>query len=193
MNQNPLDTERLLLRPFERADAGRTAELAGDEVISDTTIRIPHPYTETMAAEWIETHASIRENGLALFYAIELKVSGELVGSVGLDLDFVNGRADMGYWIGKEFWGSGYATEAASRLLRHAFMELKLHKVSAHHFARNPASGRVLEKIGMKREGLLKEHVRNSGRWEDIVQYGILESDFTTDPVLEGKRGIERL
>jgi ribosomal-protein-alanine N-acetyltransferase len=178
MKQKRLHTERLLLRPFTASDASRTAELAGDPEISDKTIRIPHPYTEEMAAEWIASHASIREEGTALYYAIELVERGGLIGGAGLDLDTQNDRADMGYWIGRNYWGSGFATEACSRLVEYAFDDLKLHKVTAHHFSGNPASGRVLEKIGMKREGILRAHVRKSGAWEDIVQYGMLDSEF---------------
>ena len=131
-----------------------------------------------MALEWIGTHPAIRDKGLALFYAIELKESGELVGSTGIDIDVLHSRADIGYWIGREYWNKGYATEAAARLMGYVFNVLKLHKVASHHFARNSASGRVLEKLGMKHEGLLRAHIKKSGAWEDIVQFGILDTEY---------------
>lgn len=178
MEQPTLETERLILRPFVEGDAPRIAELAGDAEIADTTLRIPHPYTAGMASEWIGTHQAIREKGLTLFYAIDNKEGCELVGSTGIDIDILQSRADIGYWIGREYWNRGYATEAAARLLGYVFTVMRLHKVVSHHFARNLISGRVLEKLGMKREGLLRAHVRKSGAWEDIVQYGILDTEY---------------
>jgi ribosomal-protein-alanine N-acetyltransferase len=167
-----------VLRPFVDGDAPRISELAGDEAVSDTTLRIPHPYSAKMALEWIGTHQKIRDSGLAIFYAIDCKESGELVGSNGMEIDPLNSRADIGYWTGREYWKRGYATEAAAGLLGFAFNVLRLHKISAHHFARNEASGRVLDKLGMKREGYLRAHVRKSGVWEDIVEYGILDHEY---------------
>ena len=178
MEQPTLETERLILRPFVDSDAPRIAELAGEAEIADTTLRIPHPYTARMASQWIGTHEAIRDKGLALFYAIDHKERGELVGSTGIDIDLLQSRADIGYWIGREFWNRGYATEAAEKLLGYAFTVLRLHKVVSHHFARNQASGRVLEKLGMKREGLLRAHLRKSEAWEDLVEYGILDTEY---------------
>lgn len=178
MEQPTLETERLILRPFVDDDAARIAELAGDPEISDTTLRIPHPYTSQIASEWISTHQAIRDKGRALFYAIDHKERSELIGSAGIDIDLPQNRAEIGYWIGREYWNRGYATESAVRLLGYVFTVLKLHKVVAHCFARNPGSGRVLEKLGMKREGLLRDHIRNSGTWEDIVLYGMLDAEY---------------
>jgi RimJ/RimL family protein N-acetyltransferase len=181
LEQPVLETERLILRPFIPDDASRISRLAGEKAISDTTLRIPHPYSEEDAFEWILTHQSIREKGLALFYAIELKDDPDsgLIGSTGLDIDSAHLRAEIGYWIGREYWNRGYATEAASILVGFAFEGLKLHKVSSHHFARNEASGRVLEKLGLKQEGLLRSHILKSGEWEDIIEYGLLESEYS--------------
>jgi RimJ/RimL family protein N-acetyltransferase len=78
----------------------------------------------------------------------------------------------MGYWIGREFWGRGYASEAAAALVAHAFGPLGLQRVQAHRFARNPASGRVLEKAGLHLEGRSPRAFKKAGRFEDIVFYG---------------------
>ncbi len=178
MEQPILETERVLLRPFVDIDAPRIAELAGDKAVSDTTLRIPYPYSEAKALEWIGTHQSIRDRELAIFYAIDLKESVELIGSVGIDVEIVHSRATIGYWVGREYWNMGYATEAASILLEYVFNVMKYHKVDSHHFVQNQASGRVLEKLGMKREGFLREHIMKSGSWRDIVEYGILDSEY---------------
>lgn len=178
MEQPILETERLILRPFVDGDAPRVAQLAGDKTVSDTTLRIPYPYSEAMVLGWIGKHGSIRDRGLALFYAIDLKESAELVGSIGIDVYLIDSRATIGYWVGKNYWNRGYATEAGSILLEYVFNVMKFHRVDSHHFARNEASGRVLEKLGMKREGLLREHILNSGSWEDVIEYGILDSEY---------------
>ena len=84
----------------------------------------------------------------------------------------------MGFWIGMDWWGKGYATEAAQEVIRYGFEHLKLNRVYAHHMVRNPASGRVLEKVGMKREGLLRQRVRKWGVFEDVVLMAILNEDW---------------
>ena len=85
----------------------------------------------------------------------------------------------MGMWIGVEWWGRGYATEAARAILDHGFESLGLNRIYAHHMVRNPASGRVLEKIGMMKEGLLRQPVRKWGKFEDVVVFAILRDDWS--------------
>jgi len=175
-----LETARLVLRPFTLVDANRVQRLAGDAAIADTTLNIPHPYEDGMAEEWIESHPQQFAEGRAATFAVVLKGAGPglLVGAVGLEITPRFSRGEIGYWIGREYWGQGYCTEAARAVLRYAFEERGLHKVTGSHFARNPASGRVMEKIGMTREGYLREHVRKGDRYEDLVVWGILRSDW---------------
>jgi RimJ/RimL family protein N-acetyltransferase len=85
----------------------------------------------------------------------------------------------MGFWVGVDSWGQGYATEAATALLHFAFEELALNRVFACHMVRNPASGRVLKKIGMRREGLLRQRVRKWDVFEDIAILAILRQDWS--------------
>jgi RimJ/RimL family protein N-acetyltransferase len=84
----------------------------------------------------------------------------------------------MGYWIGAPYWNRGYATEAARAVLRFAFDTVGLHRIYATHFTRNPASGRVMEKTGMQREGVWREHLMRGERFEDAVVYGILREEW---------------
>ena len=99
------------------------------------------------------------------------------MGAVGIELSVENEHAELGYWIGEPFWGQGYCSEAAAEVLKIGFQHFGLHKIHAHHLTRNPASGRVLQKIGMKQEGLLREHFKKWGVFEDILFYGILASE----------------
>jgi [ribosomal protein S5]-alanine N-acetyltransferase len=173
-----METERLVLRPLIAADAPAVAALAGRREIADTTISIPHPCSEERAVEWIAIH-TVRSGGKAVVFAITLKQCGSLIGSMGLrDIDTEHSQAEMGFWIGLDWWGQGYATEAGRTVLRFAFEHLNLNRVHAHHMVRNPASGRVLERIGMRREGVLRQRVRKWGVFEDVVVMAILREDW---------------
>ena len=172
------ETKRLLLRLFELSDAGKVRELAGDKAIADTTLNIPHPYEKGMAEEWISTHQIKFESGECVHFAIILKAMQELIGAIGLMIDKGFNRAELGYWIGKEYWNQGYCTEAARAALGYGFRQLFLHKITSSHFTRNPSSGRVLRKIGMKKEGVFKEHVVKGDEYEDLVIYGILRKEW---------------
>lgn len=175
-----IETERLLLRPFELSDGPRVKELAGDKAIADTTLNIPHPYEDGMAEEWVSTHQPKFEAGELLTCAIVLKATQKLIGAIDLKIDKRFNRAELGYWVAKECWNQGYCTEAAKVMLEYGFHKLDLHKITATHITRNPASGTVMEKIGMKKEGLLNEHVTKWNKYEDVVSYGILRKEWET-------------
>jgi ribosomal-protein-alanine N-acetyltransferase len=127
-----------------------------------------------MAVEWLEKLPALHEAGTHRVWAITLDFT-TLVGAIGLhDIDREHSNAELGYWIGKDFWGHGYATEAARAIVQYALDDMTLERVYAKHFARNPQSGRVLEKIGMQREGVMRRHFRKWGEFQDCVVYGIL-------------------
>lgn len=173
-----LTTERLTLRPFRMQDAPVVEQLAGDRAIADTTLNVPHPYTREMAEEWIRGHADEIDRGVAIILAMETRADGELVGSIALKgIDSAHRAAELGYWVGTPYWGRGFATEAARALIRYGFDALSLNRIYAHHMTRNPASGRVLEKIGMRHEGTLRQDMMKWGRFEDVELYAILSSD----------------
>jgi RimJ/RimL family protein N-acetyltransferase len=172
-----LTTARLILRPFARADAPEVQRLAGAFAIADTTLLIPHPYEDGMAETWIDSHGPSLARGESVTLAITLG-GRELMGAIGVRVDARHAHAELGYWLGTPYWGRGYATEAAEALLQYGFGTLGLHRIFAHHFVRNPASGRVLQKIGMQREGRLREHVRRWERFEDLEEYGILRAEY---------------
>ena len=176
MEQPVLETPRLLLRPFVLADAADVQRLAGAPEVADTTLNLPHPYREGVAEAWIGSHASRFAEGGGVNYAITFRADGALMGSISLIVTRQHRRAELGYWLGVPFWGQGYMTEAAGALVARGFALLDLHKIEATHMTRNPASGRVMEKVGMTLEGLLREHVFKNGGLEDLAVYGILES-----------------
>ena len=172
-----LRTERLLLRGFSPADAPRVQALAGSAEVASTTLTVPHPYEDGMAEAWIQGHAAAWEAGKRLSLAITTEADG-LIGAIGLSLVPAHRNAEVGYWIGVPYWNRGFATEAAGAVLAYGFGELGLHRIVGRYFARNPASGGVLRKLGMRHEGTLREHVWRWGRWEDLECYAILEGEW---------------
>ena len=173
-----LHTERLILRPFDEADAPAVQALAGAREIADTTLHIPHPYPPGAAAAWIATHAGTWESATGETCAIVSRDEGSLVGAIGLAINGPHASGELGYWIGVPHWNRGYATEAARAMLALAFGSLRLNRVHAHHLTRNPSSGRVMQKIGMQLEGVHRQAVRKWDRFEDIAVYAILASDW---------------
>jgi RimJ/RimL family protein N-acetyltransferase len=170
-----LNTERLLLRMPEAGDVPAITQQAGVFEIADTTLKISHPYTPQDARNWIHDVGKQYRAGTLLQWVIFLREKNELVGAIGLSgIDREHRHAELGYWIGKPWWRSGFATEAARAVVQFAFSETGMHRIYAHHFSRNPGSGRVLQKIGMQYEGKLREHVVRWGRFEDIEIYGII-------------------
>ena len=171
-----LETSRLVLRPFAPADAPIVQRLAGDREVAATAMTIPHPYEDGVAEAWIETRAPKWEAREALVLAVTSEAEG-LVGTMSLQLKLAHRRAELGYWIGVPFWNRGYATEAAGAVITYGFDALGLNRIEARHFTFNPASGRVLAKVGMTREGILRQRVLKGDTLEDLALYAILRSD----------------
>lgn len=178
MSQPTLKTTRLILRPFQKNDGPSVQLLAGDWEIADTTLNIPHPYEKGMAEQWIETHEAAYEAGTLAVFAVVLRDTNKLIGAVGLTVDRSLNKANLGYWIGKPYWNSGYATEAAGAVIAAGFDDLDLNRIYASHFARNPSSGRVMEKLGMLLEGVARQDTMKWGEYEDVVSYGLLRKDW---------------
>ena len=172
-----LRTGRLILGAFELDDAPELQRLAGVREIADTTVSIPHPYELDHAIAWIGQQRREVARRRATTFAIRL-TGGRLIGSVGLrDIDPEHLQAELGFWIGLEWWGQGYAREAAAAVIQFGFESLGLNRIYAHHMVRNPAAGHVLQAVGMQREGLLRQRVRKWGVYEDVVVYAILRDD----------------
>jgi RimJ/RimL family protein N-acetyltransferase len=179
MTQQPtLQTTRLILRPFELSDADEVQRLAGDRAIADTTLNIPHPYEDGMAEEWISTHLPRYEAGELANFAVVLREGNALIGAIGLMIAARFDRAELGYWIGKPYWSNGYCTEAGQAVLHYGFETLRLNRIHSSHLTRNPASGRVMQKLGMAHEGTARQHSKKWDVLEDLELYGILKADW---------------
>ncbi len=138
-----LESDRLILRPPRPADIPAMTVWLSDFDVAKMTSRVPHPYSEADAEDFIAAAPQHR-------FVIARKDSGLFMGMTGLHADE---ECEFGYWLGKPFWGMGYATEAARRLVRFAFEELGLNHISAGWYHDNPASGHVLAKLGARHNG----------------------------------------
>ena len=147
--------------------------------IYDRTLNIPYPYTEADAEQWLARRAeSTRSQGREVSFAIR-RADGQLIGAVGADSLQVGAshRAEIGYWLARPYWGRGIMTDAVGAYVRYAFGELGLLRLTAHVFAFNVGSARVLEKNGFLREGRLRKHFRKGDVLHDAFCFGLLRED----------------
>jgi [ribosomal protein S5]-alanine N-acetyltransferase len=147
-------TKRLLLRPFEEADARRVAYLAGAYDVAKMCGRVPHPYTMASAYDFVEITRAGRDSGAEHAFAVTAPIDG-LVGSCGVTRVGSEDSAtyEIGYWFGTPYWGLGYASESARALMDWARDALGAKAFAAGHFVDNPASGNVLRKLGFAPSG----------------------------------------
>jgi RimJ/RimL family protein N-acetyltransferase len=149
--RDTIETNRLTLRPFATSDAAVVATLAGDWDVARMCARIPHPYAESDAHQWFATQPKARAEGRSFAFAIANAHDG-LVGAIGLDARDGD-PLTLGYWLGKPYWGRGYATEAGAAVLAHATEDLGAAPFRSEHFVENAASGAVLRKLGFAYTG----------------------------------------
>ena len=175
-----IKTDRLRLRPLTLEDAPTIQRLAGRREVAAMTRSIPHPLSLGQAQEWLAARLTEIAEGKCVAFGVVLVRTGEFIGTIGLvNIDTEHCCAEMGFWIGVEWWGQGYATEAARAVVQHGFEALGLNRIHAHHMTKNPASGRVLQKAGLRREGLLRQAIRKWDNFEDVVLCAILRQDWT--------------
>ena len=176
----PLETERLLLRPVRRGDAADFYAYASDpEVARHVLWRAHRSLSETRAV--IRMIRRQYWNAEPSLYAIVLRSSGRMIGTIGFNAwDEEHLSAEVGYSLAREFWHQGLATEALQALLGLCFDRMGLHRVEGMHELDNPASGRVMEHCGMRREGVLRGRIRNKGAWKDVCLYAILAEEWVS-------------
>ena len=164
-----IDCARCRLRPLAAADAARLAHHANDRgVWENLRDRFPHPYSLDDAGAYIE-HVATRPVQTSFGIVVE----GEAVGSISLMLgdDIARRSAEVGYWLGRAFWGRGIMVEALRAATSYAFEQLELARVFAVPFATTPRSARVLEKAGYVREGVMRHSAVKDGALLDQVLY----------------------
>ncbi len=173
-----IDTPRLTLRKMRMSDAPDVYRYARDPEVAR------HVLWEAHQSVW-DTRAYIRyllwqyRSGLPGSWAIELKETGKVVGTIGyMSYNADNATVEVGYSLAREQWGKGLMTEALTAVIAETFRALDMHRIEAMHFTDNPASGRVMEKCGMTHEGHLREKVCCKGTFRDVEMWGILRKDW---------------
>jgi len=174
-----LSTERLVLRPFRLSDATDVQQLAGHPLVYATTATIPHPYPDGAAEAWITKHSQWYKDGVGVQFAITSKRDGTLFGCIDLfGISKAHRRAEIGYWIGVDYWNQGICSEAAKEIVKFGFSTLQLNKIVGRHVAHNPNSGKIMKKIGMQKVGVLKQDFFRNGEYSDIIIYEILRAEY---------------
>ncbi|KPL58486.1 GNAT family N-acetyltransferase [Rossellomorea vietnamensis] len=175
-----LETDRLNLRRMCMDDTQRAFDQwLSDERISDHRVSPAH---KTIA----ETHKRMEKtvDGYVskefCHWGIELKDGSGLIGEIDLyDFDSSTGNCEVSYSIAFDWWNKGYGTEALKAVVEFAFTNMNVHKLSAAHNTDNPASGRIMEKAGMKQEGLIRHMIRNAkDQYKDCAVYGLLREEY---------------
>jgi len=167
-----LETERLILSSLEEKDIPFITEYLQEKIISENTSHIPYPYSEDYARNWLNMAGDALATKSGYAFAIREK-EGKIIGAIGIH-DRGDDKAELGYWIALPYWNKGFATEAAKAVLNFGIKELKLHKIYATHFLHNPASGKILEKIGMQNEAILKHHLKKGDQYLDVQMYSVI-------------------
>ena len=163
----------MILRKFQASDAENILKYAGD---SDALKFLRWKGFSTLEEARADIFGSYWSRpGI---WAIELAENDKVIGDIVVRLIHEHDKARVGYLLNRQFWGCGYAAEALSAVIRLCFEELRINRVEADHFAGNSASGRVMEKCGMMREGVMAQAANVKGEFVDIVYYGITSEGY---------------
>lgn len=165
----------IALRPIELSDIERIAQLCNDHDIAKTTARLPYPYTVLDAKTWLDY---VQDTDAEHVFAIT--DNKEMLGVVGLVHEPEHDRAEIGYWLGRDYWSKGIATAAVEMILGYAFSVLDVNKVYAKVFAGNEASAKVLANNGFVLEGCLKQHYIRMGTLHDLLCFGLLKTNYNS-------------
>lgn len=185
----PLEGPRVDLVPPGPAQVAAFVRLMNEPSVARWTLHIPYPYTERDAREYVRKATSQRRRGVSLGLTIVRRDDGEVLGGVGLHwLEEEVARGEVGYWLGREHRGEGYATEAVNVLLAVGFTRLGLRRIEARVFPRNAASRQVALRCGFRYEGRLRDEVPKDGRWRATLLF----ARIATDPPVRRRRVAER-
>ena len=176
MEARILEAETIRMRPLERSDASHILALASAAEIAENTF-VPHPYPPEAAMEFVNKTRERWRYDEGFTFAIIDKGANEFVGAMGIHPK-QHHTAEVGYWIGKPFWGRGLATAALRLIIQFGFEQLELNRIQAGHFRQNTASGRVMQKANMRYEGVQRQGMRHHEEYKDVVYYAILREDY---------------
>jgi ribosomal-protein-alanine N-acetyltransferase len=172
-----LQGSRIILRPMTVQDAEAVHSLLNNSEVSEFLSRVKYP----LPVENVQRHLKgLNRPGArkkTFSFAVIEKKSEKLIGSASVRLSPNLAVGELGYWLGRDFWGNGYMKEALRLAVGFAFGELQLHRIFAHVFSENIRSCKLLEGLGFRKEGVLREAVFKSGKWHDYVVFSVLEGE----------------
>lgn len=170
-----LNTEHMVLRPITPEDAEMVYRWMSDPEVCKYERWDPHP-NSGYSCGYIK---AVYNYELETTYQWGMEVNGELIGCVSIvGVNDFDQKAVLGYCIARDFWSKGYATEAVNAVLMFMFQEVGINRIEASHSVNNKASGRVLEKVGMKFEGFASEYYYCRMGFQDSYLYGITKNQF---------------
>ncbi|MBL6448398.1 GNAT family N-acetyltransferase [Fulvivirga sp. 29W222] len=171
----PLDAGKVTLRTLEESDADQIAFHANNPNIAHFTANVPYPYKKEDAIVWISKTRSGMQLGKQYTFGIEY--DKRIVGAIGLKVDDSNNEAEVGYWLGEEYWNKGLCTDALQAVVRFGLDSLKLHKINGSYLSHNLASSRVLNKCGFIVDCVLKDHIFKNDKYFDLVKCYLLSPE----------------
>ena len=163
---------RFNLRKFRKGDEASLQRNVNHKEIAANTALIPYPYTMKHARQWIKHNLleQTKRNKTSVVFVIDYK--GEVIGNIGLsNINKKDNNAELGYWLGKAYWGKGIVTKAVQQVVAYGFKKLKLKRIYAKAYLSNKGSQRVLEKAGFRHEGILRKAAKKHGKYLDCHLY----------------------
>jgi 8-oxo-dGTP diphosphatase len=165
----PLETERLLLRPYVRDDVPEITRLLNDAEMARFLMVIPHPFVEFDARTLVKAAWRRLTGGRGFDLLVTVKGGDRPVGSAGVGLHDEGRRGELGFWIGRDYWGQGYASEAARRMTAFATQTLGVRRLTGTVAADNDASLAVLGKLGFSETGRGEKRVPSTGEMREVI------------------------
>ncbi len=170
----------MILRPYEPSDTEDIFKVVSRREIADTTVSIPHPYPRQTVEWWINFIKENMEKGNAYEFGVYKKDEPHIyIGNSGfVNISKQHNNGEIGYFISPEYWNQGYGTEACCKIVEFGFQELKLERVYGRCMTKNEGSRKIMEKAGLKYEGLAKHEVLKWDKYEDVWYFGLIRSEW---------------
>ncbi|AOZ90841.1 GNAT family N-acetyltransferase [Paenibacillus crassostreae] len=185
------ETERLILRKLSMNDLDSYFEFASDPIVSVSTLWNRHETIED-TKDYLHKVMGKYESKEAFRWGIIYKPNNQLIGRTGLiSWDVTHSRAEIGYALASQYWNKGIISEATREVMRYGFEKLELNRIEGRCNYNNEGSARVMEKLGMKLEGILREQLKIKGTFMDQRLYSILKSDYVSTINKSSSRGIK--
>ena len=165
-----ISSKRFILRPFRKGDEKSLMKNINNRTIAQNTLRIPYPYKLKNARWWINHNLKLNRKKKKTEINFAITVKGEVIGGIGLDRIYGH-SAEIGYWLGKKYWGQGIMTETVKLVTKYGFEKLGLRRIYAFAFPSNKASVGVLKNAGFEYEGKLRKHVKKGNKFLDDLLF----------------------